>query len=339
VKTELNDSTKELIARYLAEECSAQEKKTLLDWRSESAQNESAFAEFQKTFELAQKHFSAMGGKRPAINVNAEWDVFLKNISKKGEAPIRTMAPTGSFNFWMRVAASFLVLAVTGGLIYSLLSNGEDTLLTTTNSTLRAELPDGSVVVMNRNSELRYDDDFNEKNRTIQLKGEAYFDVKPDAARPFIIHAGKAQVEVVGTSFTVTAYDSSADVEVIVESGKVKLTIPELKKEIQLTPGEKGTYVANSTSVTSAQNEDANYQSWNTLKIVFMDESLRNVIETLNRTYHTNIILAAAVSDSCALTVTFDQQSLESVLKVLESTLNLTIIRNGDQIEITAAGC
>ena len=163
--------------------------------------------------------------------------------------------------------------------------------------------------------------------------------MKSDATKPFIINAGKAQVEVLGTSFTVTAYDSSADVKVIVQTGKVKLSIPELKKEIQLTPGEKGSYIMHTNSVTSEQNEDVNYQSWNTMKIVFMDESLNKVVETLNRTYHANIILSAAVSDSCAVTVTFDQQSLESVLKVLESTLNLTIVPKGDQIEITAAGC
>jgi transmembrane sensor len=282
---------------------------------------------------------STAADKRRDINVEAEWDQFLKTISNKRETPVRPLSPPGLFNFWMRVAASFVVLAITGGLIYSLLSNGEDTFLTTTHTTFRATLPDGSVVVMNRNSELRYADDFGEKNRTIHLKGEAYFDVKPDAAKTFIINAGKAQVEVLGTSFTVTAYDSLADIRVVVETGKVKLSIPELKKEIRLTPGEKGTYVSEAKSVTSTQNDDANYQSWNTMKIVFIDAGLRSVVETLNRTYHSNIVLSAAVSDTCALTVTFNQQSLESVLKVLESTLNLTIVRNGDHIEITAAGC
>jgi transmembrane sensor len=339
VKTELNDSIKELITRYLVGESSAQEEKTLLDWRSQSARNEAAFTEFRKTFELTQKHFALLSGKRPEVNVEAEWDQFLKNISEKDEAPVRTLTSASPFNFWMRVAASFVVLAITGGLIYSLLSNGDDTLLSTTYSTFKAELPDGSIVVMNRNSEIRYADNFGEKDRTIELKGEAFFDVKPDAEKPFIIKVGKAQVEVVGTSFTVIAYDSLSDIKVIVETGKVKLSIPDLKKEIQITPGKKGTYLANSDSINSEQNEDVNYQSWNTMKIVFMDETLRSVVETLNRTYHANIILSATVSDTCALTVTFDQQSLESVLKVLESTLNLTIVRNGDQIEITSAGC
>ena len=339
MKNELNDSTKELITRYLAGECSAREQKALLDWRSESTRNETAFAEFKRTFELTQKHFALLDGKRGELNVEAEWDQFLKNIAEKGEAPVKAITSSSSFNLWLRIAASFIVLAVTGGLIYSLLSHGDDVLLTTTSSTFRAELPDGSVVVMNRNSELHYADDFGDENRTIRLKGEAYFDVKTDATKPFIINAGKAQVEVLGTSFTVTAYDSSTDIKVIVETGMVKLSVPERKQEIQLTSGEKGTFVANSGSVISQQNEDANYQSWNTMKIVFIDESLAAVVETLNRTYHANIILSVAVSDSCALTVTFDQQSLESVLKVLESTLNLTIVRNDGQIEITAAGC
>lgn len=339
MKNELNDTTKELIARYLSGECSALEEKTLHDWRTQAPENEAAFLAFQKTSELTNKHLASMGSKRADIDVEAEWDQFLKNISEKAEAPVRHISTGSSFTLWMRIAASFVVLAITGGLIYNLLYKGQDTFLTTSDFTFKTELPDGSVVVLNRNSELRYAADFGDDNRTIELKGEAYFDVKPDATKPFIINAGKAQVEVLGTSFTVTAYDSAANIKVVVETGKVKLSLPALKKEVQLTPGQKGTVTPGERSVERQQNEDVNYQSWNTMKIVFLDESLSNVVETLNRTYHANIVLSAVTSDSCALTVTFDQQSLDSVLKVLESTLNLTIVRNGNQIEITAAGC
>lgn len=338
MKNELNDSTKELIARYLAGECTAEQERELMAWRNQSGANESVFAEFQKTADITQKHYAAMNNKRPDINVEAEWNQFLRNISEKNEAPIRTLSSTNSFSLWMKVAASLLVLAVTGGLIYSILSTDDQTILSAASSTLKTKLPDGSVIVLNRNSELRYASNFGESNRTVELSGEAYFDVTPDREKPFIINAGNAQVEVVGTSFTVTAYDSLADINVVVETGKVKLSIPDLKKEVQLTPGEKGT-LSSSGSLNSQHNDDVNYQSWNTMKLVFVDDTLPNVISQINRAYNTNIALSAGVSDTCALTVTFDRQTLDAVLKVLETTLNLTIVRNGNQIEITAAGC
>ena len=73
--------------------------------------------------------------------------------------------------------------------------------------------------------------------------------------------------------------------------------------------------------------------------MVFLENDLRTVIGTLEKTYHVDITISADVPASCLVTVTFDKQSLESVLKVLESTLNLKYTINGNKIEITEAGC
>jgi ferric-dicitrate binding protein FerR (iron transport regulator) len=72
---------------------------------------------------------------------------------------------------------------------------------------------------------------------------------------------------------------------------------------------------------------------------VFEKNDLKSVVETLNKIYQTNIVIMTDVPPTCEVTVSFDHQTLESVLHVLENTLNLTYRINGNKIEITAAGC
>jgi transmembrane sensor len=107
-------------------------------------------------------------------------------------------------------------------------------------------LPDGSVVALNSNSKLVFPKQFKGDTREVTIEGEAFFDVKPNAEKPFIINAGNAQVKVVGTSFNVCAYPETETVEVVVETGKVQVIsknneLTARLNEVFLVPGEKGT--------------------------------------------------------------------------------------------------
>ena len=84
-------------------------------------------------------------------------------------------------------------------------------------------LPDGSVVALNSNSKLVFPKQFNGDTREVTIEGEAFFDVKPNPEKPFIINAGKAQIKVVGTSFNVSAYPETETLEVVVKTGKVQV--------------------------------------------------------------------------------------------------------------------
>ena len=114
---------------------------------------------------------------------------------------------------------------------------------------------------------------------------------------------------------------------------------PEKKTEVKLSAGEKGIVSNTTEELKSEINTDINFQAWNTQKIVFEKSDLKTVVETLNKIYQVNIVIKTEVPATCEVTVSFDHQTLESVLRVLESTLNLTYKVNGNQIEITSAGC
>jgi ferric-dicitrate binding protein FerR (iron transport regulator) len=335
-----NDSVKELLTRHLAGETSVDEAEQVHAWLDQKPENEQYYNDLRKVFDLSQQHYARQSHQDLDINIDAEWNQFVNQISKPEGKSVTMPAPERqSASTWYRVAAAAIILIVSGFALNYFLNRETDIQYQTADSTQEVVLPDGSHVTLNRYSRLALTSSFGKEKRTLTLTGEGFFDVAHDKSKPFIINTKSTRVEVVGTSFNVRAYDSLEKVEVTVQTGIVKFAVPQLNQEVKLVAGEKGIYAKENSKVESKVNDDANFISWNTQKIVFNENSLQSVIETLSKTYHVNIVLSADVPASCVVTVTFDHQSLDAVLHVLESTLNLKYIVNGNRIEITSAGC
>jgi len=188
-------------------------------------------------------------------------------------------------------------------------------------------LPDGTLVSLNSDTKLIYPKKFGRKTREVTIEGEAFFEVKPNKNKPFIIHAGKAQIKVLGTSFSVNAYPSTKQVEVIVKTGKVQVLnkMTELIKtdELILTPGDKGTLVYSSNSLLKTTNQDPNFIAWKTRNLSFKATSLSEVIENLQKVYKVNIRLADPKLNGLLLTAQFNNYSLDFILKVIETTFQI----------------
>jgi ferric-dicitrate binding protein FerR (iron transport regulator) len=327
-----NDSVNELITKHLAGEASAEEKKDLFAWTDAHAENKRHYDALKKAFDLTQRHFGSASPPHVNIDIDAEWDRFTETV---GESKSRKMSPS---MLWLRIAATVLLLMATGGILYHYSAHKTLRYETAGNTQIIA-LPDGSQVTLNRHTLLSYDRDFGTRNRTVSLEGEVFFEVKPDAKRPFIILTQNTRVQVVGTSFNVNAYDSLNEVEVIVKTGIVSFGATAGSEKVQLVAGQKGVYSKATEKVASTANDDVNFLSWNTRRLVFVESDLRSVVESLKKTYRAEIVIDTDIPVTCSVTVTFDHQSLESVLRVLESTLNLKYTVDGNKIVITEAGC
>lgn len=329
---ESHDSVNDLITRYLAGEATAGEERELLSWVNRSDDNRRHFNALKKAFELADQHFAATSSENLPIDLNHEWDRFTENV---GAA---TKTRRLSTRVWMRIAATFLLVALTGAVYYYLI-RPQTVVYQTASSTETVTLPDGSTVTLNRFTSLSFDPDFSKEDRTVNLNGEAFFDVEPDDAKSFIVLTEKARVRVLGTSFNVNAYDSLEEVEVIVETGVVSLQSNRSDQKVELAAGQKGLYSRAREDISSTVNSDVNFMSWNTQRMVFVESDLQTVLRTLEKTYGAEIILKTDIPPSCVVTVTFDHQTLASVLMVLESTLSLKYTINGNRVEIIEAGC
>jgi transmembrane sensor len=332
VKEQEYDTMDELMTRVLTGEATPEQEAQLSSWLTASAENAQRFDSFKKVFDLSNTHYRS-APKPLDIDLDHEWDKFHNRIKMK------TIQPEAKpSTHWLKMAAAILALVVSGMVInYFLYKN--DVQYNTTSSILTIQLPDSSTVVLNRSSSLLHKPSFGEESRIVELDGEAYFNVMADTARPFIIETSKGNVEVVGTSFSISSYDSLEAVEVTVESGIVSFHVPDVKQTIRLKAGEKAVYQKSKNELSTTTYGDPNEFAWGTRRIVFQEATLAEVVTTINKTYNVNMTLETPVSESCVVTVSFENQDLDSVLRVLETTLNITISRNGADITLNSDGC
>ena len=201
-------------------------------------------------------------------------------------------------------------------------------------------LEDGTMVVLNRDSKIRYSKEFGSEAREVSLSGEAWFDVARDTSRPFVIDAGAALVEVLGTSFNVNAYKENPIVEITVESGVVAVKAKQdLEEQIILRAGNSGIYNSRKHELILESNYNPNNFAWKSRELFFEDTPLMEVADLIGKVYNVNVVIPRAELASCPITVSFSGQDLEAVLNVLEVTLDLEISRSGDVITLNGDAC
>ena len=340
MKNDSKDIVNEMITRYLTGETTADQEKKLLGWIAEHPDNERLYLDFKKAFELSKAHYNPRAPEDLNIDLDLEWDQFIRNKKAEKTKNVSLPAPETTSRWqWLRVAAAMLLLLVAGAVINYFIGQSSQVILSTLEKRQEFTLPDGSQVTLNKYSELSYAKDFTNTSRMVNLKGEAFFQVESQTGSTFVITANDLEIAVLGTSFNVQAYDHSKEIEVVVQTGKVELAHETNQESITLQAGEKGIYRKVNKQLSREPNKDINFLSWKTRKITFMQDDLRTVAQTLNRTYQVNIYFSADIPPTCELTVTFDNQTLDAVLNVLKNTLDLSYQIDGDQIEITGAGC
>ena len=162
-----------------------------------------------------------------------EWDEIPKGILPDGIKSrmwmnIRnaTISKRKQIYQWAAAASVILFFSIVAGsqFLFEFNSPKAEIIATSTfHDDIRLlRLPDGTRVWVNQNTEIQYPDQFEGNERTVVLKGEAFFEVAKDASKPFIITSGEIKTTVVGTSFNVKAYEGIAP-EVHVRTGKVKV--------------------------------------------------------------------------------------------------------------------
>ena len=241
--------------------------------------------------------------------------------------------------FW-KVAAVFILVLLTGAVAYQYFYNdaahARHQLVAFDQPRTSLELPDGTEVFLNSGSKLYFPKKFHGKTREVTLEGEAFFNVEPNPTKPFIINAGKAQVKVLGTSFNVNAYPGTDKVEVIVESGKVsvarKTTDALATDELILAPGDKGILLYPNDALLKSKNNDNNFLAWKTYRLIFRETSLDDVVTTLEKVYNTDIDIVGENTGKLLLTGQYQDYSLDFVLEVIASALQLEIKKEDQKI-------
>ena len=196
-------------------------------------------------------------------------------------------------------------------------------------------LRDGSVVRLNHDSELVVAKNFLDGTREVSLNGEAYFEIKHDAAQPFIIHTNQSSVEVLGTAFNVRSHEVSDNVQVAVLDGKVSLAKKTADKNdlsVVLSKGEDGYLDLNHHTIEVDNIAVENYLSWKSGRLEFEDLTLTQVCAQLYRLYNIECSFENEEVKSLQFTAKFSNDSLEKTLSIISLTLKLDYRKVVDQV-------
>ena len=323
----------DLITKKLSDEISLEEDLKLKKWLEESSENQQVFDSYKATWEEMDR----VKGKS-SRDVDAEWERLENAIDF--ERSTKVAKERSLFTNIYRYAAAILLIGIAAFSIYHFINSQGSEQLVAQVQIEEVELSEGSRVTVNSNSKLTYPKKFDKDIREVELSGEAFFEVAKDPERPFIINAGDVRVEVLGTSFNVKAYENQEQVEVTVSTGKVAVyPMDNPDEQVVLVKGQKAIFYKSSTKIEATLNEDINFASWKTKQIIFEDTPMPEVIRVINEIYKSDVKLVGDQLNDCPVTTTFDSQSLESILNVLESTLNLSIEEKGNSIEVSGDGC
>lgn len=323
----------DLITKKLSSEIAIDEDQKLQTWLKESDENQQIFDSYLATW----NEMDRVKGKS-SREVDMEWERLEKSIDFEISAP--KAKERSLFNNLYKYAAAFILFALAGFAVYYFINNQGTELLVAEVQTQEVELSEGSRVTVNSQTKLTYPKKFKKDRREVALSGEAFFEVAKDPDRPFIINVGNIQVKVLGTSFNVKAYESLGEIEVTVSTGKVAVySLENPDERVILVKGEKAIFYKSNAKIETSINENINFNSWKTKQITFEDTPMPDVIRIINEIYKSDVKLVGAQLLDCPVTTTFDNQSLESILNVLESTLDLSIEQKGKSIEISGEGC
>lgn len=191
------------------------------------------------------------------------------------------------------------------------------------NRVMHLTLADGSRVWLNKGSVFRYPKTFNGKNRVVELlEGRAFFDIKHQANHPFVVKTKSINITVLGTSFDVSAYQKSGLTKVSVVTGKVGVscTNTNCRGTVFLLPKQQLTLNANSTEFIKKPELAADLNGWCKSNFVFEQESLNNVFRALEKEYHTKINVTDRKLLDERISISLNNQHLDSIMKVLSFT-------------------
>lgn len=230
---------------------------------------------------------------------------------------------------WLAIAAAILVFCVAGYFAINYFAGPPKIISIASNGSVRIDtLPDGSVITMNKMSQLSYPKTFKGDTRPVNLQGEAFFSVTPDKTKPFIITVNDVTIRVVGTSFNIKSRNGKT--EVIVATGIVN--VAKNHQSINLRPGEKTEVNSSKNSLDKQSVKGKLYNYYATKELVCDQTPLSELVPVLNTIYGANIVIGNKAIESMPISTVFKDNSLEQVLMVVKETFKISVERKNGRI-------
>lgn len=196
-------------------------------------------------------------------------------------------------------------------------------------------LADGSRVILGPESHLDVPSTYGSTNRSVTLTGDAFFDVRHDASKPFQVRANGALVEDIGTSFAVES-DGVERTRVSVVNGSVRLSAESVSSQgVVLAAGDRGTVDQSGVAHLEKQAVREEDTAWVSGRLAFRDAPLSRVAAEIERWYGVKVHITDSALAAQHVTTSFDGDSADQALRIIGLTMNAKIERKGDSAVVS----
>lgn len=199
-------------------------------------------------------------------------------------------------------------------------------------------LSDGTQIWLNESSELEYPVRFTGRERVVTLRGEAYFEVAADSARPFIVKTASLCTRVLGTAFNIKAYPEEGTVSATLLSGKVEVSLPEAEGaatvRTTLVPGMQARVDVREDEIVIRKVIAEDAIAWRRGEYIFTDEDMLSVLHTLSRWFGVDFIRETGETPYTFNGIVTRDDRLSSVLEMLTMAGGPRFVIDGDKVYI-----
>lgn len=301
----------EKLIRFIAGRSSVREQKEIMSWIEESPYHKKTFAQLKNM--------------NVAVDLLAAEDGFVSSTK-----PIKISTIIKPILTWGIKIAAVLIIGLS--IFYWgrhdenakwIKSAGEQftEIRVPMGESVSINLPDGSSVKLNSGSILKFSKLFGHENRQLSLNGEGYFKVRKSDKR-FIVKTSDINIEVLGTTFNVSAYEEDKTIAASLYEGKVKIFNRVLKETVILHPD--NSYVFDKVTKKSAVRSFNKDHGWINNYFVANSDDIEVFVQKIERKYNIKIMVAPELIGKCRYTGVFKGESLNEILQNMALTSPIT---------------
>lgn len=274
--------------------------------------------------------------------------IILEKVYQKLSLKGATVAPVQGRvkkRYWIpaTIAALLITVIVTAWVVRSLVSQenntpGNEKFLAFSGKQF-IRLPDGSTVLLNDSSQLSYRESEAEGFREVTLIGEAFFDVRQNATKAFVVRSGNVKTTVLGTAFNINARPRQKEVVVTCTRGKVQVSNEQHKFDV-ITPNEQlAVNTVTHSFVKTTVSADSGLE-WKNSFLIIDRVPLEEAAILIGNKYNVTVVIADAQMKSCIVSSTFmNNENLEDVLRIISTLVQGDFNISGGTATLTGKGC
>ena len=259
-------------------------------------------------------------------SIKSSWKSILSTTDKQ---------PQPRLNWTKRWAIAALVVLSLGWMWLGINKLTEPTYIVIANTEIskpkKVILPDGSTVILNRNSKIRYPQKFNDKSRKIELWGNGFFEVKKNPELPFEVDVNHHTIQVLGTSFDINS--TKKRIVVSVATGKVLVKDQVHATSITLLPNQR--VLSTNGEMIQETITNKNYIAWKTKEYQFTNTPLAEVMDVLQKEFDFQYHFDDQALRNIPFSAHLNQLDLNQILSIIQISCQIQMNNNQNVVTIS----